>query len=230
MELDSYREVQNIAKRVHDHLGLFINSASTEHFIAAKAEELLSEFGATETWYHHVPALVLLGSRSCLSISGKAYTPGTEEVGETNVITVDLSPLVGDIWGDCARSYFVEGGQCVACPSCTFYADGLATELELHELMKSFVCPETLFSELYEYGNKQIELLGYENLDFLGNLGHSIEKKTAHRKFIDKTCHAQLNEVAYFTFEPHIRKVSDKWGYKHENIYYFDKSGTVCEL
>jgi len=135
---------------------------------------------------------VLLGSRSCLSISGKEYIPATEKVGETNVVTVDLSPLVGDIWGDCARSYFVEDGQCVSSPKCASYAEGLATELELHELMKSFVRPDTLFSELYKFGNRHIERLGFKNLDFLGNLGHSIEKISDDRKFIDRECHVQL--------------------------------------
>jgi len=49
MELDSYRAVQNIAKQVHDHLGQSINAISTEYSIAARAKELLSDFGATET-------------------------------------------------------------------------------------------------------------------------------------------------------------------------------------
>ena len=28
-----------------------------------------------------------------------------------------------------------------------------------------------------------------------------------------------------FTFEPHIRKVGKKWGFKLENIYYFSAVG-----
>jgi hypothetical protein len=47
-------------------------------------------------------------------------------------------------------------------------------EIELHKRMKSYVTTDTLFSELYQFGNNEIERLGYENLDFLGNLGHSI--------------------------------------------------------
>ena len=72
--------------------------------------------------------------------------------------------------------------------------------------------------------------IGFENLDFLGNLGHSIEAKTQERRFIDKNCNEKLGNVQLFTFEPHIRKSGGSWGYKHENVYYFDQSGQVQEL
>ena len=96
--------------------------------------------------------------------------------------------------------------------------------------MIEFVSPETLFSELYAFGNQLITDMGYENLDFLGNLGHSIEVDPANRRFIDKKCHEPLGSVRLFTFEPHIRKVGCQRGYKHENIYYFDELGLATEL
>ena len=230
MELEIYRDVQNIAKKVHDHLGDFIHSESTERTIAKKASELLSDFGAKDTWYHGVPAYVLLGSRSCLSISGRDYQPADERVGETNLISVDLSPMVGDIWGDCARSYSVEKGTVTKYPQKRDFQEGYTVEKELHKHMKAFVKPETRFSELYEFGNHQINELGFENLDFLGNLGHSIEKDSAKRRFIDESCHEKLGDVPLFTFEPHIRKLDGIWGFKYENIYYFNSVGRVIEL
>ena len=230
MELEIYRDVQNIAKKVHDHLGDFIHSESTERTIAKKASELLSDFGAKDTWYHGVPAYVLLGSRSCLSISGRDYQPADERVGETNLISVDLSPMVGDIWGDCARSYSVEKGTVTKYPQKRDFQEGYTVEKELHKHMKAFVTPETRFSELYEFGNHQINELGFENLDFLGNLGHSIEKDSANRRFIDESCHEKLGDVPLFTFEPHIRKLDGIWGFKYENIYYFNSVGRVIEL
>jgi Xaa-Pro aminopeptidase len=230
LELEIYRDVQNIAKKTHEHLGAFINSESTEQSIAKKACELLSDFGAKDTWYHGVPAYVLLGSRSCLSISGRDYQPANESVGETNLISVDLSPMVGDIWGDCARSYFVENGTVTKDPQSRDFQEGHAIEKELHQRMESFVTPETRFSELYEFGNHQINELGYDNLDFLGNLGHSIEKDSAKRRFIDESCHEKLGDVQLFTFEPHIRKLDSVWGFKYENIYYFNSVGRAIEL
>ena len=117
MEFEIYKKAQDAAKKVHAALGEFIDSESTERSIAAKSKELLSAQGVTDTWYHEVPAFVLLGSRSCLSISGREYRPSEEKVGQTNLVTVDLSPMLGVAWGDCARSYCVEKGAWTDCPS-----------------------------------------------------------------------------------------------------------------
>ncbi len=230
MIFDEYRNVQNIAKRVHKNLGKHINAKSTEYSIVEKAKELLNDFGAPETWYYDVPAFVLLGERSCLSISGKDYSPATEKVGKINLVTVDLSPLVGNVWGDCARSYFVENGICINKPGSKDFVEGRFVEKELHKQMLSFVTPEVKFSELYKFGNDQICEMGYENLDFLGNLGHSIETEAHKRRFIDKNCSEKLSSTKLFTFEPHIRKVGSSWGFKYENIYYFNNEGRAVEL
>lgn len=227
---DLYKKVQGIAKNVHEQLFSFIDAHSSEVKIADKAKELLSDLGITETWYHGVPALVLLGSRSCLSISGSEYKPSDEMVGNTNLVTVDLSPLLGEIWGDCARSYFIEGGVCTNTPSNPEFRQGKNIELSLHRSMMEIASPSMLFSELYEIGNQKIRDLGYENLDFLGNLGHSIETAPLKRRFIDKDCHESLGGVRFFTYEPHIRKINGNWGYKHENIYFFNERGRLVEL
>jgi len=108
MDLDKHQEVQNIAKIVLDELTQHITPESTENSIASTAGHLLKEHGISDTWYHGVPALVLLGSRSCLSISGKDYSPSNEPVGDTNLVTVDLSPKRDSYWGDCARSFCIE--------------------------------------------------------------------------------------------------------------------------
>lgn len=230
MKFESYQRVQSAAKNVHAKLGKFINSESTEYSIAKVAIELLSKEGISDTWYHNVPAFVLLGSRSCVSLSGRDYQPSEERVGETNLVTVDLSPMLESICGDCARSYFIEDGEYVSNPRREDFHEGESVEIELHEAMNEFVTPETLFYELYEFGNRQINVRGFENLDFLGNLGHSIETDPAQRRFIDKNCNVSLGGVKFFTFEPHIKKKGCNWGFKHENIYYFNESGRAAEL
>ena len=230
MNLEEYRHVQSTAKNVHENLQYSINPESTEYSIAEKAKELMAELGIFDTWYHEVPAFVLLGSRSCLSISGKNYQPSTEKVGDSNLVTVDLSPMLGNIWGDCARSYFIEEWECKTLPASLEFQQGYSVEQTLHLRMKNFVKPTTLFSELFEFGNQQIHELGYANLDFLNNLGHSIEVTTENRRFIDKNCHEQLGNVQLFTFEPHIKKKGGCWGFKHENIYFFDSKGHIVEL
>ncbi|MBW8035718.1 MAG: aminopeptidase P family protein [Planctomycetes bacterium] len=230
MELEQYKKVQGIAKKVLASVKDLISEQDTEKTIAEKAEGLLSDFGAPDTWYHDVPAFVLLGTRSCLSISGRQYVPSLEKVGSTNLITVDLSPCIGDVWGDCARSFVVENGEITYEPSNEAFSEGLAVQSLLHQRMTEFVTPDTRFSQLFKFGNDFIKECGYQNLDFHSNLGHSIEKCIENRSFIDIQCHALLSQVSFFTFEPHIRKKEGSWGFKHENIYYFDNEGNVVEL
>lgn len=67
------------------------------------------------------------------------------------------------------------------------------------------------------------------NLDFLGNLGHSIVRDKKDRVYTEKGNKLSLNSVDYFTFEPHISIPGSKYGYKKENIYYF-RNGKLTVL
>lgn len=230
IQLDEYIKIQGIAKIVLNQLNDYINSESTEKSLASQAKQLLQEQGITQTWYHEVPAFVLLGSRSCLSISGKEYQPSNESVGDKNLVTVDLSPKIGSILGDCARSFVVEKSVTTTSPEDSEFREGLYIEKQLHKEMLSYANPETKFSQLYEFANDLISQYGYENLDFLNNLGHSIEKIPSNRLYIDKQCQEPLGKVPFFTFEPHIKKRNSHWGFKHENIYYFNNNGKIIEL
>jgi hypothetical protein len=104
------------------------------------------------------------------------------------------------------------------------------TESRLHQKMLAFVRPGTSFHDLDEFANEQIREEGFENLDFLGNVGRSICQHRDDRLYIEAGNHRRLGEVGCFTFEPHISQHGSCWGLKHENIYYFDDSGVVTEL
>jgi hypothetical protein len=106
---------------------------------------------------------------------------------------------------------------------------GLLVEDFLHKELSDFVVPQTTFEELYYYMNRVIEEQGFINLDFMGNLGHSIVKHKNDRIYIEKGNKSCLGDVAYFTFEPHISIKGSKYGYKKENIYYFE-NGKLLEL
>jgi Xaa-Pro aminopeptidase len=214
--------VQQAAKRVLNVLGPTLTSCDSEATIAARAVDLLSAEGIADTWYYDCPAFVLLGSRSCLSISGRDYVPSLEQVGDFNLITVDLSPLLNGAWGDCARTFVIEGGAFVPTPALREFSEGLAAEAALHAAMLAFVEPTTTFVELSAFGNSELRRLGFENLDLHGNLGHSIESQRESRIYIESGNRRPLGSVPFFTFEPHIRKVSGTWGFKHEEIYCFD--------
>ena len=109
------------------------------------------------------------------------------------------------------------------------WKNGLLMEEYLHEVMCKFVTPQTTFEDLYYYINGIIEEKGYINLDFMGNLGHSIVRQKSDRVYIEKGNQISLGDVTYFTFEPHISVSNSKYGYKRENIYYFD-NGVIKEL
>lgn len=95
--------------------------------------------------------------------------------------------------------------------------------------MLGFVNENTTFEELFYYINDLIKARGYVNLDFLGNLGHSIVKDKGQRIYIEKGNTEKLSAVEAFTFEPHISLPGSVYGYKMENIYSFS-SGALIEL
>lgn len=218
---EQHDAVQGIAKSVLSELGPTLSPYDTEYSIMSRAKRLLAARGVTETWYYDCPALVLLGQRSCLSISGRNYVPSQEPVGEFNVVSVDLSPKLEGVWGDCARTFLVEHGAYTAAPETAEFKLGIEVQLALHQAMLSFATPTTTFEELFAFGNSKIRCLGFENLDFQRNLGHSIESRRDDRLYIESGARTTLGSVAFFTFEPHIRKIGSTWGFKHEDIYYF---------
>ncbi|MFH1299820.1 MAG: M24 family metallopeptidase [Planctomycetota bacterium] len=222
--------VQQAAKQVLSEIRDFISPEATEQTIASFATARLSERGFPDTWYYACPAFVLLGSRSCLSISGSDYVPATESVGETNLITVDLSPCKNSLWGDCARSFVVEQGKVVSNPVSVEFQRGLEAQQRLHSQFLSIVTPDTTFGELFRFVNDLITAEGFECLDFLSNVGHSIASDLKGRLFIEADSQSRLGSIPCFTLEPHICQKGGHWGFKHENIYYFDERGQAVEL
>lgn len=226
-----YKKIQSIAKNVLDEIKNFIKPEISEKEIVEECKLLLKKHGIDETWYYDCPALILLGSRSCLSVSGKNYVPSEEKVGKENLVTIDLSPLKDGVWGDCSRSFVVEDGIVKSETDIKNFEflEGLRIERELHNHFIEFVKPGMSFEDVFIELNDKIKSFGFENLDFNGNLGHTIEKDRNNRIYFEKGNDKKLTENMLFTFEPHIRMIGKKYGFKLENIYYFEK-GSVREL
>ena len=229
-DLDQYRAVQHAAKRVLSLLAEQIGASDTEHSIAEKAHALLAKEGYPETWYYDCPALVLLGNRSCVSVSGRQYVPQHEAVGQLNLITIDLSPANGEYWGDCARSFAIEAGQVTECPKLLEFQNGLLFLQDMHRQILRLAKPETTFSQLFEWANLKIRQSGFVNLDYRNNVGHSLASNRDERQFIDANNHTLIGQCGLFSFEPFIRAKGGKWGFKHESVFYFDSEGSLQEL
>lgn len=141
------------------------------------AESKMLTLGADSFWYWDIGAFIFSDDETTLSVSGKHYKTTDKVIRDNDIITVDLSPQVGNIWGDYARTIIIEDGVVVNDInkiSNTEWKNGLLMEDKLHSELLSFATPETTFEELYFHMNEFIAANGFINLDFLGNLGHSI--------------------------------------------------------
>jgi Xaa-Pro aminopeptidase len=229
-ELQSYSNIQQVAKQTIEYIKNLIKTGMNLCEIRKLCEEKMLESGADSFWYWDVGAFVFSGDETTVSVSGKQYVTSDRVIEENDIITIDLSPQAGNIWGDYARTIVVENGKVVdnidsiQKPE---WKSGLQMEEKLHAELFSFVTKETTFEELYYHMNKFIMENGFVNLDFMGNLGHSIVKAKDDRIYIEKGNTMKLSDVNYFTFEPHIAFPDSKYGYKKENIYYFEENKLV---
>jgi len=220
---EEHKTVQEIAKDTFKYLIENIKSGITEKQIVEMAENEMIKRGATSFWYYNIGAFIFTGERTTLSVSGKNYTPTNTEICFNDIITIDLSPQIGDVWGDYARTLIVQDGEVVPVSKVSNpdFREGLEFEEKLHKLLLKSVVPNMTFEELYILMNRFIEENGFVNLDFLGNLGHSIEREKEDRLYIEKGNNIKLSDVKMFTFEPHIQRKGSKYGFKKENIYLF---------
>lgn len=225
-------EVQQIAKQTMSFIKSQIKVGMSLQELRHIAENKMLSLGATSFWYWDIGAFIFSGDETTLSVSGKHYRTANRLIANNDIITVDLSPQVGNVWGDYARTIIIENGVVVNDVnkiSNTEWKNGLLMEEKLHSELLSFATPETTFEELYLHINKFISANGYINLDFMGNLGHSIVTHKDDRIYIEKGNNETLGSVKYFTFEPHIAVKGSKYGFKKENIYSF-KNNKLVEL
>ena len=230
IEKQSYSRIQLAAKQTIEYIKNTIKPGMNLLEIRKLCEEKLLELGADSFWYWDVGAFVFAGDETCVSVSGKQYVTSDRVIGNNEIITIDLSPQVGNIWGDYARTIIVENGMVVeniGLIENPEWKSGLQMEEKLHAELLRFATKETTFEKLYYHMNEFIVENGFVNLDFMGNLGHSIVKTKGDRVYIEKGNMTKLGDVKYFTFEPHISFSDSKYGYKKENIYYFVENGLM---
>lgn len=219
-----YKEVQKIAKDTMNYIQKVIKPGMNLIEVRRLCEDKMLELGADSFWYWNVGAFIFSGDETTISVSGKRYQTANKVIQKNDIITIDLSPQNNNIWGDFARTIIIENEKVVENIDeiqNLEWKNGLKMEEILHTKLLEFVTVNTTFEELYFYMNNFIKKQGFINLDFLGNLGHSIVTKSDDRIYIEKGNHKKLSEVKYFTFEPHISIPDSHYGYKKENIYYF---------
>ena len=218
-ELKKYQEVQNAARFTLDSITDFIRPGITEVDLVEKCHDLQYKAGIDGYWYKSLPALVLTGNHTTLAISSAQYNPSNVPIQENDLVTIDLNPSMASYCGDYARSYYVENG--VARHSPLFNQEFIAGAHalgHLHTILLEVAHVDMTFNELYQLMHKEIERLGFEQLDYLG---HGVEKDMLHLEFIAPDVTRTLGDAELFTLEPQIRLPGGRYGFKHENIYYF---------
>lgn len=219
-----YSCIQQIAKDTISYIKQVIKPGMNLRDIRKMCETTMLELGADSFWYYDVGAFIFSGDETTVSVSGRTYITSDRIITPNDIITIDLSPQNDDTWGDFARTIVLQDGIVVNIYDIknSEWKQGLLMEEYLHSELLKFAKPETTFEELYFYMNSLIQEKGFINLDFAGNLGHSIVRRKEDRIYIEKGNKTKLSDVTYFTFEPHISVEGSVFGYKKENIYYFD--------
>lgn len=230
-QLQKNHLAQQIARETLNELSEIICAGMSETDIERLVCERMIQKGSGPFWYHGVGALVLLGERSTLSLSARNYAPDPENcLKERDIVTIDCSPTFDGEWGDYARTFFLEEGRVVSEEdvSDAEFKKGLNAELELHRMLVEELSVDMTYEEAYFALSRRIEELGFINLDFHGNLGHSIETDEKKRICLEEGNKKTFRDYGKpFTLEPHIALKGGAFGYKRENIYCIDEDHFV---
>lgn len=217
--LDGYRRVQDAARSTLDRVIEFIKPGISEVDLVSKCAEIQTELGVDGYWYKSLPALVLVGNRTTLAISREPYEPSNTLTKETDLVTIDLNPSIDGYCGDYARTFYIEDGVAKRDPATNEeFIIGAHAEKHLHEVLKKLAYPHMAFEEIYEVMRIEIDKLGFEHLDYLG---HGVQRDMNRLDFFTPGTTRTLEEAGFFTLEPQIRLKGGIYGFKHENIYYF---------
>ncbi len=225
-------DMQNLNRETMKYLKKNIMVGMSLLDVRSICEKFMLENGADSFWYWNVGAFVFSGDETAVSVSGRNYQTSERIIGNNDIITVDLSPQNNHIWGDYARTIIIENGKVIDNVEDIHnkeWKQGLQMKQYLHKLLVENATDNMTFDELFSYMNDIISEHGFLNLDFAGNLGHSIVENKDDRIYIEKGNKAKLSDVKMFTFEPHISTPNSKYGYKREDIYYFE-SGKLVKL
>ena len=140
-DLAAYKRAQALARQVLNDIRRFIKPGVTDADLTQTCRDLMDRGGATGYWWYGSPAVVLSGDGLRLSMEGDVYQPRREKIAADDMVTIDVAPEIHGYWGDCARSYFLNGGELKDAESAgPDQADGMAMEAALHAILLTAAC------------------------------------------------------------------------------------------
>ena len=107
-ERNEYIRVQSIAKETIKYIRKVVKPGMNLIELRNACEEKLLELGADSFWYYDIGALVYAGDETSKSVSGVEYTTSDYYIKNDDIVTIDLSPKLRNIWGDYARTIIIE--------------------------------------------------------------------------------------------------------------------------
>lgn len=173
-------DMQTLSRKTMEYLKNHLIVGMSLPEIRSICETYMLENGVDSFWYWDVGAFVFSGDETTVSVSGKNYQTSKRRITDQDIITVDLSPQNNNTWGDYARTLIIENGNVIADVDNIHnkeWRQGIQMELYLHKVLMEVVSMDMTFEELFYRMNNLISENGFCNLDFVGNLGHSIAEK-----------------------------------------------------
>ena len=214
----NYKEVQLIGKQTIEFIKGVVRPGMKLEEVRRQCEEKMLELGADSFWYWDIGAFIFSGDKTAISISGKNYKTADKLIQKNDIVTIDLSPQWKNIWGDYARTIIIEDGKVVNEIDSIRnkeWQEGLLMEQKLHRELSDYINENTTFEDLFYHMNAMIISEGFINLDFLGNLGHSIEKKVMTAYTLKRAIKINLVILRILhlnhTFQSRDRYMDIKW-------------------
>ena len=166
-----------------------IRPGVTERELAARADELARERGATGVW-----TPITAGAGPGALVSHPDYPPTDRAVSDPDLVWIDLTPDFGGWPGDATRALVVgedAGRQRV-----------LEDVRRIERAVIRAIEPGMPANELFAVARALLDADGYELLDLLGNIGHDLDREARVTGFIDPRNRTPM--WGCWAIEPHI--------------------------
>lgn len=200
---------QRLAREVAELAVDALWAGMTERELARWAEETLRARGSTGLW---TPTNVGFGANSLKCFPTEL--PGDHMLWNIDAGFIDVHPVVDGWWGDCTRT-FVVGDH----PD---YFEAKAEIERIHETVMAAAHPGMAANELWSAFNDCIAGTGWNHLDRLGNIGHSIGQNVSYTQgYIDR--HNTTPMWGGWAVEPFVG--NHLYGVKLEDVIWFGQEG-----
>jgi len=187
-------------------------AGATELDVERVASDTMRAGGAVSVW---TTTNVGVGpnARVCFPTQG----PGERAAQDVDVAVVDVHPIGADgFWGDCTRTALIGDDA-------EMHA-AMAELEEIHAATLAACRPGMPASELFGGCLERIQAAGFELLDQLGNIGHSLAAGAAYLDgFIDAGNDTPM--WGAWAIEPFVG--AGPWGLKLEDVVWFGRDAAV---